>query len=448
MPLSKNITSPTMQEQKYRYTLGSNKVQKLDCPYCGAKKHWQQYIDTQTGELLPAPHGRCDNQDKCGQWIKPSDTGYSKDVWEQEQGLQGKSHYRPKMKPVAKPKPKPPVFIPYEVLKATRKAYGLNTFIQNLLENVPYPFSENDIARVVSQYHLGTIPKGYMTGAVTFPFIDSNGKVRAIQAKKFDKDNHTVKTSFIHAILESFYKEQGKPSPQWLKAYQKQDKKVSCLFGAHLLDKYPHNPIALVEAPKTAIYGTLYFGFPENPKNFLWLAVYNLGSLTLDKCLALKGRQVYLFPDSSKSGNAYKQWSNKAQAFNMRVPRTRFEISDLLEQYAPQDDREQGTDLADYLIKLDWKHFRDKPNNRNRAGIEQGQNSERTAKEKPLVGEKGEKSEAQKKHFFCHEAYTSQLHWENGLLMAGGYPADWDLTAPYLSEETKGYLEQVLAGGA
>ena len=83
--------------------------------------------------------------------------------------------------------------------------------------------------------------------------------------------------------------------------------KVSCLFGEHLLSKYQTNPIALVEAPKTAIIATLYFGFPDNPKNFLWLAVYNLSSLNIDKCKVLQGRKVFLLPDL----NAFDNWSQK-----------------------------------------------------------------------------------------------------------------------------------------
>jgi len=66
----------------------------------------------------------------------------------------------------------------------------------------------------------------------------------------------------------------NEPLPKWLEAYIRQDKRISCLFGEHLLSKYPNNPIALVEAPKTAVYGTLYFGFPETPKDFIWLAEY------------------------------------------------------------------------------------------------------------------------------------------------------------------------------
>tara|TARA_B110001469_G_C9583687_1_gene289513 strand:+ start:57 stop:869 length:813 start_codon:yes stop_codon:yes gene_type:complete len=146
--------------------------------------------------------------------------------------------------------------------------------------------------------------------------------------------------------------------PEWLKAYNENEIKVSCLFGEHLLTKYPHNPIALVEAPKTAIYGTLYFGFPQQPKNLLWLAVYNLSSLNLNKCMALKGRNVFLFPDLSKDGKAFELWSKKANEIQKQLQGTSFTVSDLLEQLAPEQDKQKGKDIADYLIKQDWKLYR------------------------------------------------------------------------------------------
>jgi hypothetical protein len=71
----------------------------------------------------------------------------------------------------------------------------------------------------------------------------------------------------------------------------------------------------------------------------------------------LAGRKVILFPDLSKTGNAYQQWSEKAKAFEAAMPATRFKVSDLLERNASDAEREQGCDLADYLIKLDWKAF-------------------------------------------------------------------------------------------
>ena len=223
---------------------------------------------------------------------------------------------------------------------------------------VKFPFEVQDIEKVISLYNLGTVQNGYRTGANTFPFIDIDNNVRAIQVKQFDEANHTTGTDFLHSIIEKHHTRINKPFPEWLKAYKENEIKVSCLFGEHLLNKYPYNPIALVEAPKTAIYGTLYFGTPEQPENLLWLAVYNLSSLNLNKCQALKGRNVYLFPDLSKGGKAFELWSNKAKEIQSQLQGAFFTVSDLLEQLAPEQDKYKGNDLADYLIKQDWRQFR------------------------------------------------------------------------------------------
>ncbi len=200
-----------------------------------------------------------------------------------------------------------------------------------------------------------------MAGSITFPFIDEKENVRAIQVKQFDETNHTLNTNFIHSIIESNCSKKSEPLPEWLQAYKNNELKVSCLFGEHLLNKYPMNPIALVEAPKTAIYGSLYFGLPETNTNLLWLAVYNLSSLTFDKCKVLNGRNVFLFPDLSADGKAFELWSKKANEFSETIPKARFKVSDLLETYAPTELKNDAGDIADVLIKMNWRNFRTQP---------------------------------------------------------------------------------------
>ena len=85
-------------------------------------------------------------------------------------------------------------------------------------------------------------------------------------------------------------------------------------------------------------------------------------SFTFDKLKILQGRIVYVFPDLSKDGNTFKEWEAKAKDYERRLPGTRFIFSDLLEQLAPQRDKSEGYDLADYLIKLDWRLFRKRDN--------------------------------------------------------------------------------------
>lgn len=344
----------------YRYQLASNKFPKSTCPYCRAKRHWQRYVDTKKNEVLPEHYGVCDNAVKCGEALSPYKDGYSKMIFEQENGNRFKA-WKPKQ-PVQGTKEVPKLaFIPNDILNKTLLGYEQNTFIQNLLHRIDFPFETADVQQVIELYYLGTVCNGYMAGSITFPFIDERENVRAIQVKQFDETNHTLNTNFIHSIIESNYSKKCEPLPEWLQAYKNNERKVSCLFGEHLLNKYPMNPIALVEAPKTAIYGTLYFGLPETNTNLLWMAVYNLSSLTFDKCKVLNGRNVFLFPDLSADGKAFELWSKKAHEFSETIPKARFKISDLLETYAPTELKNDAGDIADVLIKMNWRNFRTQP---------------------------------------------------------------------------------------
>ena len=442
-------------DKQYKYNLQKGSAKSI-CPSCG-KKTLVRYVDSVTGECLPEQYGRCDREDKCGYFNIPKPEpqaskahfvpfdkfeSYSDKSYLLEQA--GKRFYIPKRmvvevaakgcfilewylsntdkKPLynngidktfevafvtqapapgkAKPEPIPQTPIPFEVLAATLGNYEQNVFIQNLLDRVTYPFEAADIEAVVEQYYLGTVAS--FGGAVTLPYIDKQNNIRAVQVKQFDEANHTTKTSFLHGILKHQYQQRGEALPDWLPAYELNELKVSCLFGEHLLSKYPLNPVALVEAPKGAIYGTLYFGLPNVPERFLWLAVYNLSSLNVDKCKALEGRQVVLFPDLSKDGKAFELWSSKLKELNT-IKGARFTISGLLESKASEAERLKGCDIADYLITKDWRLFREsekseKSESENNVFVAPHQNIVDPAQTE--IDKTSENSELQNKDFF------------------------------------------------
>jgi hypothetical protein len=60
----------------------------------------------------------------------------------------------------------------------------------------------------------------------------------------------------------------------------------------------------------------------------------------------LKGRNVILFPDLK----AFDKWSEKANEIKTIVG-CKISVSDLLEQIATDEERENGFDIADYLIR-------------------------------------------------------------------------------------------------
>lgn len=394
--------------EKHHYTL-DKKPKKYTCPDCG-KVRFVRYIDTITGEYLPADFGRCDRQDNCGYHKKPPletlcylvpftmQSEYSEkailietiagtyylpksQIYEvAESGCYVTEYFLNKSDkapaylandyryysesgtvqiqataPSVQPKKPGIYYLPESVLNGTLMGYENNTFIQNLLQWYP----ANEIEKVISLYRLGTVADGYNRGAVTFPFIDIAGNIRTIQAKQFNEANHTKKngTDFIHSMIERHHLKAGEPPPDWLRDYKKNDGFVTCLFGEHLLNRYPVNPVALVEAPKTAVIGTLCYGLPDSPGRLLWLAVYNKSSLTLEKCKVLQGRKVVLYPDL----NAFDEWNAKAKGINAGLPGTRFVVSDLLERNATEAEIISGLDLADYLIRFDYKQFRKAP---------------------------------------------------------------------------------------
>lgn len=349
-------------EHRYKLERGSKKYL---CPNCG-KISLKRYIDIDTGDHLPDQYGRCDHENSCvpHYHMNPYTDGYAKAIKEQERvNVATFPEYSKPKSSAPQPQPNPkPVYFDFDTFKQTLQPekYEKNTFLQNLFSRVQFPFEANKIEKVIQLYRLGTVANGYRAGAVTFPFIDNTGNVRTIQVKQFDDANHTTGTDFLHSIIEKHHTRNNEPLPTWLKDYIRQDKRVSCLFGEHLLNKYPLNPIALVEAPKTAVYGTLYFGLPKTQKNLVWLAVYNKSSFSIDKVKALKGRDIFVFPDLSKDGATFTEWETKAKEFEIRLPGTRFIFSDLLERLATPEQRTQGADIADIIIKLNWQLFRKK----------------------------------------------------------------------------------------
>jgi hypothetical protein len=72
--------------------------------------------------------------------------------------------------------------------------------------------------------------------------------------------------------------------------------------------------------------------------------------LNAEKCSILKGRTVTLFPDL----NGFEKWSSKAKELSHLAI---FTVSDLLERKATEAEKKQGFDLADYLIKFNYKAF-------------------------------------------------------------------------------------------
>lgn len=188
-------------------------------------------------------------------------------------------------------------------------------------------FGEQIATDLCSDYFIGA-NKG---GDTVFWQVDVDGQVR--QAKIISYNPITGKRSKEQQVRFAGKKILGNNE-----ANLKQ-----CFFGEYLLS-YPENDnkrIAICESEKTAIILSVYF--PQ----MIWLATggkHGARWTEQSVCKVLKNREVILYPDLQ----ANEQWKSKSKLL-ASTPCKVF-VSDVLEKKATKEQREQGLDLADFLI--------------------------------------------------------------------------------------------------
>ena len=231
-------------------------------------------------------------------------------------------------------KPNPVSFIPVEIFEKSLQEQGSNNFVKFLM----CLLDAETVRQLIHRYFIGS--SQHWPGSIVFWQMDQKGKLRTGKIMLYNPETgKRIKDPFPHIT--------------WVhKTVNNEDFNLQqCFFGEHLLKLDSTSPVGLVESEKTALIATAYL--PQ----FIWLAAGSLTNLNTEKCKPLQGRNVYLFPDL----NGYEKWGQKATELNRQMPGSRFVVSDLLERKASPSEKEQGLDLADYLIRFDWNNFRKKP---------------------------------------------------------------------------------------
>lgn len=271
-----------------------------------------RYVDASTGELMPFEFGRCDREQTCRYWSKPTPSEHgSKSI-----------HFAP----MKMPPPPPPSYLSGEVMAANVTHGHRSTFARCLKEW----FGSDMAADAVKRYRLGA--SKYWPGATIFWQVDIRGRVRGGKVMQFDAKGNRVtvpanRVTWVHFVLK-------------LEGYNLRQ----CYFGEHLLTERPNAPVAIVESEKTAIIASI-----EYPV-FVWIATggkYGCKWKT-DSTVntPLRGRTVTLFPDLG----AFEDWQKLAQ--RLRDAGSQVQVSDLLEKHASEVDKAKGLDLADYVLRM------------------------------------------------------------------------------------------------
>ena len=231
-----------------------------------------------------------------------------------------------KTKPVEPVEPKAYTYIPMDYVEQHLSAD--NSFSQGLRRI----FDPVLVQHLTEEYCLGCLDTGTYPDSVLFPSIDTHGRVHNIKVQHYGTDPTSpdfLKSDKRHCFwLGTQLAKQG-----LLPAGAQFDN--DCLFGAHLLPRYPTAPVILVESPKNALVGAC--ARPE----FLWVAAGNKGMLKRSVLSCLRGRIVMVYPDR----DAIKEWEEKLRHMQDIAP---FRVSRLCDRVAPTD--QPKYDVADFII--------------------------------------------------------------------------------------------------
>lgn len=303
----------------FRYALQkySGQNNKWLCPNCNHKT-LVRYIDSVSAQYINDEVGRCDREIKCGYHFT------AKQYFEAKRTLGINytpiRHSKPQIKPILKQH-----YISNEILKSTLNS-SKNAGLINFLES---KFGEVETNKVISKYQLGAVESG-----IVFWQIDTSNRVRTGKIMKYDSQTgKRLKGSSPTNIIwahKHFYKDGFNY--------------VQCLFGENLIYGNSHT-IAVVESEKTAIISSLFY--PDK----IWVATGGIGNFKLIN--ALKGRNVIIYPDSG----CYEIWSRKASIYKNEM---NISISKILEDNIDEIDKQNGYDLADFLLKFELSEFRNR----------------------------------------------------------------------------------------
>ena len=273
---------------------------------------------------------------------------------------QAKDQSRPQ--PYHQPAPKSAVkpatiyTIATDVFTQSLGHYEQNQFARLLCQQ----FGQKEAHQLLQRFQIGTSSR--WPGACVFWYIDERNRVRGGQIKLFANDWHTdkytdgegkkrAKVDWVHSALRYRLEKAGTPFPGWLQTYIDNADRSPCLFGLPQLANEPKNkPVAIVEAPKTAVICSGYV------PGFVWLAVGAKSYLKAERLAAVRHRRIILYPDlnayydtTNAQGHTIRGWQTIAD--ELRAAGFTVEVSDYLEQHATDQQKQAGLDLADFLLQ-------------------------------------------------------------------------------------------------
>lgn len=226
-------------------------------------------------------------------------------------------------------KPLDTLYIDRSIVKRTTDLREQNQFV-TWLKSLPWGDERRKrIDPTLWQYCVGHFRKD---GRTCWWQIDEQGRPHTAKLMMYGPDGKRNRDRWDH--------------PGWAHNYLPYDRDKyqmqQCLFGLHLIDRYPDRPVNIVESEKTAIICTIAFGQEQG----LWLACGGLQNMKEQELQPLIDRQrnIYLWPDKDGADD----W--RLFADNIDYPNLHVWPKFLTDNWLPEDGPK--ADIADVILRL------------------------------------------------------------------------------------------------
>ena len=231
-----------------------------------------------------------------------------------------------KQRPVVKPIEPAYTYIPMAMVDE------LVSTENSLCQCMMHMFQPEAVEWLTEEYRIGCYSMNGLDDYTVFPNIDAQGRVCNLKVQHYETDPHMER--FGHSNQTTYWL--GRMWANEGRLPKEAQFKADCLFGEHLLPRYPNSKVALVESPKNVLFGAL--AFPQ----LTWVAAGNKGMLKRETMQPLQGRDVIVIPDC----DAVSEWS---AAIGSMSDLANFVISDFCRRVAPEG--QPKYDIADYLCQ-------------------------------------------------------------------------------------------------
>lgn len=248
-------------------------------------------------------------------------------------------------KPKPRPAPLPTLSLPRKMV-ADLSANTIGDTLVEWIRSLPWDdAARSRIDTALYEYCIGHATIHQYDKAHEFTVfwqVDSEGHPRTAHYMKYKPNGHRLHkeeepyvTDWLHSILL-------RSGNSTLYDNTKNTARL-CLFGEHLLKRYPNAPVCLVESEKTALLMAIAYG---NHQLGVWLACCGLGNLTRDRLAPIikQNRRIILYPDR----DGIQKWKEAAAKIN--YDRLTIDTRAVMEWWKPDDGPK--ADIADVVTRI------------------------------------------------------------------------------------------------